>query len=522
MCSFCILSEGEIHKNNFAPGGSMNKCSPFVTVMLLVSISFGASLTQSDWSVPGSPGPFRDLSGSFLSSQGVNWWSTPGTLVLGFDPLRHGADVLPGLVASVLCEDMDEDGDDDIVICEFRGRILLYQNTGTGGTFMVHTVFLPEGFGPERIVSADFDGDGDTDLAGTSRGDGTLSWWENTDTDPWPRHILDPGEGTPFPLDAGDVDGDGDQDLLIGTDLPGRLLWMENRLDEGEWISHEVDGAIPAPQWVEAGQGDGYLAATSFADSAVYLYQRLDDRWTRITEVSAPGPLCVGITDMDGDGVNDITACSSLGDSVFWQQVEGHTAQRVIVSQDMIAPCQFTAEDLDGDGDSDLLGVSEAAGELVWWENTDNGKRFFPHYAAGIPGCSSCATGDLDGDGRIDAVAGSMADGSLSWVTLGDFADHGSLTSSILYLGPEPGSLSVEWNGSAQPGTSVELFVRLSPDRTRMGNWVEAAGNPADLTSMLSPDTRFLQYRIELFSTDRGLTPSVESVSFNVGSGIYR
>ncbi len=481
-------------------------------VLLATAFCNEPGMTQKEWSVQDTAGPVREFSGFFLDCQGINLSSISGSLTLDYDPLRLQMDVLEGQVSSVLCADMDEDGDKDIVACEFRGRILLYENTGTGQSFLVHTVFQPEAFGPERIVSADMDGDGDADLVGTSRGDMSISWWENTGTDPWTRHVLNPGEGNPFPLDAGDMDGDGDQDILLGLNSPGRLIWMENP----EWTVHEVDIDLPDLYVVEVLPGGEGLLATSFGDSVVCVYNRSEDGWIRTLSVSVRGPLWAACEDMDGDGVEDLIGCSSWDDILFWQPLTGFETERVVISHSMIAPCHFSIADLDGDGDYDVLAVSRAAGEIVWWENTDNGSRFFEHYAAAIPGCCCCAAGDLNGDSRPDAVVGSITDGSLSWLTLGDYADHGNLTSSILYIGPDPDNVEVEWHGTVPVGTSVRLFTRVSADRTRMGEWMEAVENPAEITMGLTPYTRFIQYRIELFTEDKSLSPRVDSVSVQV------
>lgn len=491
-----------------------------VPVLLLMSTGAvaGATLEQTEWSGCGAFGPAREFGSGFTSAEGVDWLGAPGALILDRDPLVHGVDVIPGGISSLVTADMDGDGDCDIAACEFRGRILLYENTGAGLTFVIHPVFTPEAFGPERIVASDIDRDGDMDIAGTSRGDGTLAWWENAVGLPWIRHDLDPGAGTPFPLDAGDIDGDGRDEIVAGLEMPGRLVMVDRDGADAGWTTIEIDGDLPSPQWVEI-LPDGSLLASSFADSTVYLYSRQGGGWGRAAVARARGPLCAIAADMDGDGEDDLVFCSAWDDTVFWKPLSSGGVSTVISTLTM-APGGLSAADVDGDGDTDVIVSSESAGEVAWFANAGDGSLFAPHYAASIPGCSCVAAGDLDGDGLPDAAAGSIDDGTLIWATLGEYRETGSLTSSIVHLGPDPAFASLSWEGDTPPGTSVGLSVRISADRTRMGSWTEVSGRDADLSYLLSDDTVFLQYRVELASTDRRSTPRIESVMLLTGSAL--
>lgn len=485
----------------------------FETVLLLAVIT-DATYIQDDWSLPEYPDPVRDYSGSFLESSGIDWWTTPGRLFLDASPLQHGIQAFHDPVSTVLCRDMDADNDSDLVVCEFRGRIILYENTGDGISFLAHPAFTPEAFGPERLTCADLDSDGDPDLAGASMGDGTVAWWENTGADPWPMHVLSRGAGLPLPIDAGDIDGDGDADILAGFDQPGSLVWLENPGATSDWIQHLVDDDIPSPCWVGIVPDGGGLLAASFGDSTIYRYDRAGDGWTRSPAADSRGPLSMDIADMDGDGRMDLVYCSSWDDLISWIPLDGGTP--VTVCTEMIAPSMLVAGDLDADGDTDVLASSESAGELVWLENVDGGRAFVARYAASIPDCSCCSTGDMDGDGVIDAAAGTSLDGSVSWLDLNQYRHQGTLTSAILYTGREIADISLRWHGYAPPGTSVTLQARFSPDRTRMGDWMDQGTGTGVHPANLDSSSRFLQYRLILTTDDPEATPVVDSVTVEV------
>ena len=490
------------------------KIAALAAVMLVAFPSSGAVYIQNEWTSPGNTVPVREFNSSFQSAMGINWVKEPGSLVLDYSPLIHGIDILSGGVSDILCEDMNGDGSTDIVVCEFRKSIVVYENTGTGSGFIIRPVFQPDGFGPERLACGDLDGDGDPDIAGTSRGNSTLGWFENTGSSSWVHHTLNPGEGTPFPLDIGDMNGDGKMDILVGLENPGRLVWLENTGQE-EWEVHQLDSDLRQPYWVSVLPAVGMVMATSFADSAVYIYTLSGDSWSRELLAESRGPLCAVHSDIDDDGSWDILAVSSLDDRVFLLNSSA-PGNAFTISRDMIAPSRVSAADLDLDGDIDVFASSEAAGEMVWWENTGSADEFFPHYAGSITGCSCTAAGDINGDGVTDAVAASLLNGSVSWFTLGDYCSQGTLYSSVLYIGSMHDGLSIDWSGSEPEGTAVKLQVRLSADRTRMGNWIDVSVNHGDVSEYLDPETRFIQYRIQLTTDNREVTPVVEEVTIEV------
>jgi len=491
----------------------MRKCA-ILSVLFIVSISAGAVFFQSSWSLPGGVLPVRTLAEEFQSAEGVNWWTSPGDLVLDYSPLRHGVDALPGGISSILCQDMNSDGLMDIVACEFRRSIVIYENTGTGTGFVIHPVLNTDGSGPETLVCADFDGDGDPDLAGTSTGNESVCWWENTGYSEWISHPLEAAGGIPF--DAGDMDTDGDPDLLLGIAHPGGLIWLENRDGGASWVRHEIDGDLQSPCAAEILADGNGLVAASFSDSCFYRYRLDGDAWQKEAIAEARGPFCLESADMDSDGRADLIMGSSWDDRLFWQQMGGNGAETITVSEEMIAPVSLSAADVDGDGDIDVLAVSEAAGELLWWENTDDGRTFFAHYVGSISGISCCAVADMDGDGVPDLSAGSLLDGSISWFTLGEYRSRGSLTSSILYIGPDADGMAVGWEGESPSGTFVNLQVRVSADRTRMGDWTDVEGNPGEVGFLLKPDSRFIQYRILLATDNTKTTPRVSGVTLEV------
>ena len=429
--------------------------------------------------------------------------------MLDLHPLRHGVSSLPGGVSALLCRDIDADGDSDLVACEYRSGIVAYENAGDGGSFLIRPIADLEPDAPEMLLCVDLDIDGYPDLVAASSMDENLRWWRNGGDGSWTESLISIEAGRPLSLEAGDVDGDGDSDLLLGLQGPNRLVWLENALPEREWPLHAVSSEIPAARDLSFNPSEGLLAAACWADSSVYLFDLSNGGGSYRRALRAIGPASVLLADMEGDGGVELVVSSPGDDRVLLLPMDRAGAEPSIITGEMIAPRYLDAADLDGDGDSDLLVASMASGELIWCENAGDGV-YNARYGASIHGCGSADAGDMNGDGTTDASAASFLDGSVSWLELNQFRSRGKLTSSLLFIGPQTGSISLQWFGLRPAATGVRLEYRLSPDRVRMGEWTEAgSGSIEDV----GPDVRFFQYRLELTTEDRGATPLVDSVA---------
>ena len=61
--------------------------------------------------------------------------------------------------------------------------------------------------------------------------------------------------------------------------------------------------------------------------------------------------------------------------------------------------------DIDGDGDTDIVGTASQSGVIVWWENDgDNPPSFTEYTVSTPPGAAGVDVADIDNDGRLDIV----------------------------------------------------------------------------------------------------------------------
>jgi hypothetical protein len=236
------------------------------------------------------------------------------------------------------------------------------------------------------VAAADFDNDGDADLA-TGRNSGTgyeVAVWENILTH---RNAPFGGNGhgvgaqdTVLAVDLGDLDGDGDLDA-IAAGYSGQINAEQN------------DGTPFSGTW-----GGGNVGVIPATDTV----------------------LAAALGDLDGDGDLDITTggwFSTMGGVGLWQN-DGTPFDGPWTSNGAgtgsAKVYDVALGDLDNDGDLDIVSVGELDwynGKVIAWENdrTPWSGEWLPHSVLTNTNLvSGVALGDLDGDGDLDIAAGCM------------------------------------------------------------------------------------------------------------------
>ena len=223
--------------------------------------------------------------------------------------------------------------------------------------------------GAISVFAADVDGDGDTDVLGAASAADEIIWWENTagDGSAWTEHTIGAAFDEAYSVYAADVDGDGDTDVLGAARTADDITWWENTAGDGSaWTEHTIAGAFGGANSVYAADVDGD-----------------------------------GDTDVLGaaDAANDITWWeNTAGDGLTWSE---HTIEGWFQGAHSVY-----AADVDGDGDTDVLGAAVTANDITWWENTaGDGLTWSEHTIEGnFDGAFSVYATDVDGDGDTDVL----------------------------------------------------------------------------------------------------------------------
>ena len=379
-------------------------------------------------------------------SRGISWYENldgQGTFgpkqVIQED--RPGVGIL-GAGLSMDFTDFDQDGDLDILMAtNFRG-ISWYENVDGHGKFASPQILVSwrHEFGMDM---EDMDGDGDDDVVTWEPDHRVMNWYEKLDD----GRISESGQLISDVVDVGrlstrprvaDLDGDGDVDFVVKTDgalgrVQSGLVWLENLGTGGFASPRMLLAAANVRTLVDDGirisdmDGDG--------DQDVLIRQRgnrfstfinLDGKGTFSEPIQIENQLGVNVSfnpaDVDGDGDQDILYAENASKTLSWQEnLDGarYGSEQTITGEDSKRTVtHIRAADLDTDGDLDILTVSAEDGKVSWHENVNGqghfgGRRLITLDAKSL---KYLDVSDLENDGDVDIVYSLSGLNSIMWL----------------------------------------------------------------------------------------------------------
>ncbi len=251
---------------------------------------------------------------------------------------------------AIRAADMDGDGDQDAVIASYDpapfvtdGRVTWHENlAGDGLSWALHDIATPDY--PRSVTVVDLDADGDLDvLVVTSNphlvgGAGDLLWYEHHPDGPpfWSAHVIEDSMYHGHSVAAADFDNDGDLDLAtaIGDPIlfaPGSVLWYENFSgDASTWVRKTVATPSNARRAVAAADldrdGDTDIITISYSGPLVWYENanRYASAW--LEHVITPGaesPGTVHPVDVDRDVAPDIVVTLAGTNAIHWWPSRG-------------------------------------------------------------------------------------------------------------------------------------------------------------------------------------------------------
>lgn len=304
--------------------------------------------------------------------------------------------------SSICTADFNGDGSIDIAAANKTGTVSILLNDGAGG-FGTASDFTV-GYLANAICTADFNNDSIPDLATTNLGPWTVSAIPGDGSGGFGTGITF-GANTPYAITSADFNGDGNADLAVGTQYS---VLIALGFGTGFFGSTTAYGA-----------GHSYISITAAdlnSDGIVDLAMAGSDNkaWILIGDGVGGFSTVIGFTaddtpesitsaDFNGDGNTDLATANRFGEDVSILLGDGAGGFDPAVNFPAGSyPIALTSQDFNEDGNIDL--AVAIAGDNNVSVLTGNGTGSFA-IAGTFPVDSfpnNIATADFNGDGRMD------------------------------------------------------------------------------------------------------------------------
>lgn len=388
-----------------------------------------------------------DVAGAASSANEVTWWENDNGA--GTSWTEHLIKAGWAFADGIASGDIDGDGDNDLVAAAGgANEIRFFENTAGDGSAWSETV-VQTGFTFAHWVDVgDVDGDGDLDVMGVALNSNRISWFENTagDGSSWTEQNLSSSFTGAHTVHGADMDADGDMDIA-GVALNGdQVTWWENTAGDGSaWTSYTIDGSFDGAHSVATGDvdGDGDLdvLGTAANDSIVVYWENETIHRKAIypegilVDGTLLGAASLSTADINGDGNQDLLAVTAGNNNVAWwdnASGDGSVWNRTTVDTTLNLARSVTANDVDGDGDMDMLVAGLNANLIVWYENDNgDGSAWTRQTVGNLGGAFWVAGGDIDGDGDVDAMGAGLFSNTIAWYE-NDNGDGSSWTTQVI------------------------------------------------------------------------------------------
>ncbi|MGC1452823.1 MAG: FG-GAP-like repeat-containing protein [Candidatus Sulfotelmatobacter sp.] len=380
------------------------------------------------------------------------------------------------------------------------------------------------GNGPNSIVTGDFNGDGNLDLAvgintvvGSNNGMNTVAilLGDGKGNFTAATSILITVSGVPVLVE--DFNQDGIPDLLLSDTYNGSLTVL---LGNGDGTFTEAKGSPITTNYgvspVVAGDFNGDGIPDLVAAGGYYLITLLGNGDGTFTEVPIPSSTITGadqfqsivIGDFNGDGIPDLATlyATDEGISILLGNGDGTFTQGSIVSISTVfgsTAVTLATGDFNGDGKLDLAAPIYGNGTIAIVLGNGDG-TFQPASGSPVtagPWVNRIAVGDFNGDGITDLFVGAQTNGTDIFIFLGNgdgtFATAPTASTNLpccsnTILGDFNGDGVTDLVSSDFYNDTADVFLTALKLSSATTNGISVAGqSPQQVVASYSGDTSY-------------------------------
>jgi hypothetical protein len=309
--------------------------------------------------------------------------------------------------------------------------IFISFSTFSQTSFVIHTID-PDFDGAASVFASDINGDSHLDVLSAAAYDGMIAWYESDGnmSPGFTKHIVDDTFDNGLFVYADTINGDTLPDIL-GASWDGHeiALWIQDGNNPIGWNKQIIDDAFAGAHEVKAADidGDGHLdvvAAGAENHQIAWWHNSGEDSitWTKhIIRNNAYGARSVFPVDIDFDGDMDILAAVFSSDDMLLFVNDGENPvhfDEVTIDANFDGAHWVHAQDMDNDGDLDVLGAAYMCADIAIWYNDGQMPAGWTKFTVDdhVPGALSVVTGDFDQNGLMDVVgAGEQAGEVICW-----------------------------------------------------------------------------------------------------------
>ena len=402
--------------------------------------------------------------------------------------------------------DFDSDGDVDLAVANSDSNdISILLNKGDG-RFDVKR--LDVGRKITSIYAMDWDNERGMDITATNEGD--ILVFLNKGVASFEEPIIFTSSGHLTAICEGDFDGDGNTDIAVTDDEFNSIFIL---LNNGNILKFSVKGFAPKSICSGDFDGDGDIdlaTANIGSDDVSILFNKgrahsepvqIQVRFVVVARIRVgDDPRCISCADFDGDGSLDLATANSDNVSVILNQGNGNFKEaKVFLAGN--EPRSITATDIDGDGDIDLATANGGAGSGNISVLLNSGTGEFDEYHT-FPINGKAPNGILAAD--FDR------DGDMDFVTVNELSDDVSL---ILNIEP-PHIKDINPNtGKLEGGETITItgsgFIKkggVFPDSTKViiGNSLAPVVDISDdKITVITPKGKSCSNNVKVINPDK-------------------